>query len=270
MRDFSEWLGTLELGFGFSNGRTVLVKYKHCGPFLIQRPFYPEGDSLPHVYLLHPPGGLVGGDRLVLDVNLFSSTRVLLTMPSANKFYRSAKSHVVINQRFIIGSNSTLEWLPSCSIFFPKSKVIINTIFFLAYSSRLIGFDSLCFGFPALQEVFEGCTLINNLCINLPNHVGLRDKLKINQYSLKKLGGHQISSTFFAIPVNQFMLDEVRSYLQSSNISFFGATLLDDLLVVRLLDNDNRVVNRILRCMWGIIRPSIIGCKAVPPRIWLT
>lgn len=87
--DPTGWLGELSLDFSVRDGRTLLSRRRHRGPFTVQRPFYPE-DGLPHVYLLHPPGGVVGGDRLYLNVTLAAGSRVLLTMPGATKFYRSA------------------------------------------------------------------------------------------------------------------------------------------------------------------------------------
>ena len=56
------WSAELELGFAVVAGRTALVHNRHVGPLTVQRPFYPEGE-LAHVYLLHPPGGIVAGDR---------------------------------------------------------------------------------------------------------------------------------------------------------------------------------------------------------------
>jgi urease accessory protein len=57
------WQASLNLSFANRFNKTLLVQRKHSGPLTVQRPFYPEGDVC-HVYLLHPPGGIVGGDEL--------------------------------------------------------------------------------------------------------------------------------------------------------------------------------------------------------------
>src|SRR5262249_20605752 len=82
------WQAALDLGFESRGLRTVLTRRASVGPLVVQRPFYPEGD-VAHVYLVHPPGGVVGGDQLQLNVLAKGGAHVLLTTPAATKFYRS-------------------------------------------------------------------------------------------------------------------------------------------------------------------------------------
>lgn len=56
----SSWLAELELWFALSAGKTRLVRRRHLGPLVVQRPFHPEKDGTCHIYLLHPPGGVAG------------------------------------------------------------------------------------------------------------------------------------------------------------------------------------------------------------------
>ena len=95
-------------------GRTILSRRSHRGPLMVQRPFTPEGPELPHVYLLHPPGGIVAGDTLAIDARLGEGCHALLTTPAAAKVYRSRpaadRSRQV--QRLSAGPGSSLEWLP--------------------------------------------------------------------------------------------------------------------------------------------------------------
>ncbi len=57
----SGWQAELALTFSRCEQRTVLTARHHRGPLRVQRPFYPEGAEVCHLYLLHPPGGVVGG-----------------------------------------------------------------------------------------------------------------------------------------------------------------------------------------------------------------
>ena len=57
------WEAELALRFVIRDGRTVLGERRHRGPLQVQRVFYPEGTDLCHLYVLHPPGGLVAGPQ---------------------------------------------------------------------------------------------------------------------------------------------------------------------------------------------------------------
>ncbi|NDL65383.1 urease accessory protein UreD [Acerihabitans arboris] len=263
------WLGKLQLGFELRRGRTLLTTRRHSGPYRVQRAFYPQADH-PHVYLLHPPGGVVGGDRLELSVTLDAGSHALLTMPGATKFYRSAGELARVSQRFLLGEGSILEWLPQDNIFFPAARVAIDTEFRLSPGARLLGFDTLCLGRPAAGEAFTDGCLNASLRIILPGCPGLFERLRIGAGRLEKLGGYPLSATFYATPVSEAMLAGVRLLLEEAAVPAAGASLLDSLLVVRVLDNDNQRLQQLLHRIWAYLRPRMLGLDAVAPRIWAT
>src|SRR5579871_939337 len=88
------WQARLELRFEASQGRTGLTHCRHSGPLQVQRAFFPEQGAAGaaaaepcHIYVLHPPGGLVSGDGLQIDVECHPRAHALLTTPAAGKFY---------------------------------------------------------------------------------------------------------------------------------------------------------------------------------------
>ena len=83
------WEARLRLAFACRENRTVLTRREHSGPLVVQKPLYPEGDAVCQCIVVHPPGGIAGGDRLALDVEIGARARVQLTTPGAAKWYRS-------------------------------------------------------------------------------------------------------------------------------------------------------------------------------------
>ncbi|HSP31384.1 MAG TPA: urease accessory protein UreD, partial [Halomonas sp.] len=84
------WAASLALTCAQRDGATRMVQARHHGPLRVQRPFYPEGrDQACHVYVLHPPGGLVSGDALTINARVASGAHALLTTPAANKLYKA-------------------------------------------------------------------------------------------------------------------------------------------------------------------------------------
>ena len=129
------WRARLTLAFARKGGRTVPVQRSHFGPLMVQSPFYPEG-AVCHMYLLHPPGGVAGGDLLQLDVVVGEGGEVLLTTPSATKVYRPAGKRSRINQSLRAKSGATIEWLPQETIVFSGADARSATRFELESGAR--------------------------------------------------------------------------------------------------------------------------------------
>ena len=259
-------------GQGGHAARTVLLEKRHEGPMLVQRPFYPEGEAVCHVYLLHPPGGVVGGDILQLDVRVESSAHTLITMPGATKFYRSAGPQATLGQHFSLDDGARLEWLPQDTILFPGARARTETRFDLHGSARLTGWETLCLGRPVMHEAFDRGELVSRFAVYRDGQPLLHEHLRIQGGHLAKLAGQPLLSTLVFTPADENLLAQARALLQESAawLPLAGATLLGDLLVVRLLGGDNERIQRLQQQLWAALRPAVMGLDPSPPRIWST
>ncbi|WP_231731338.1 urease accessory protein UreD [Lampropedia cohaerens] len=242
---------------------------------LVQRPFYPEGGAC-HTYLLHPPGGIVGGDRLSLQTQLADGAHALLTMPGATKFYRSNGAQAELSQHFLLQAGSTLEWLPQDSIFFPGAVAALDTRFDLASGARLIAWETLCLGRPVLQERFDLGRIGTRLQLWRDGLPLLHERLRIEGGDLAKLGEQPLAATMVATPAHDGALELARNVLaalprqRGQPALLAGATLMDGLLVVRLLGSDNLTLQSALQQLWRALRPALLALPPCPPRIWST
>ena len=116
------WQARLALEYTRQGGRTALSGREHSGPLLVQKALYPEGDAVCHSIIVHPPGGIAGGDALKLEVRLREDTAALLTTPGAGKWYRSMGPKASLAQRFDVGRGAVLEWLPQPAIVFDAAR----------------------------------------------------------------------------------------------------------------------------------------------------
>src|SRR5438105_10584460 len=110
----ASWKASLSLSFARDENRCVLAKRSHEGPLVVQKPLYPEGAEVCHAIVVHPPGGIAGGDELSLEVK--TRGHALLTTPGATKWYRSAGPWA--KQKLSFDVDGTLEWLPRETIVF--------------------------------------------------------------------------------------------------------------------------------------------------------
>lgn len=263
------WRAHLALRFQTRGPRTELTGRRHFGPLTVQRPFFPEGAPV-HIYLLHPPGGVVGGDRLQLDVHLDSGSHALLTMPGATKFYRSAGPTSLLEQHFHVAAGATLEWLPQDGILFPGARLRLESRFHLQPGARLLAWETLCLGRPVMGEVFDSGRLDSLLAVEQSGVPLLHERLRLDGGRLDKLACRPLLATFLVAPGSETLLELAREQLAGLP-QLAGATLLDDyLLVIRLLDDDNQRLQATLQRLWHALRPAVTGLPPCPPRIWAT
>lgn len=269
------WQAALALGFRRDGLRTVLARRSAVGPLQVQRPFYPEG-GVCHVYLLHPPGGIVGGDRLEITAELETGAQVLLTTPAAGKFYRSAGRAAEQAQRFTVAEGAALEWFPQETIVFDGALARSTTRVELAPGARFIGWEIVCLGRPASGERFRNGQFIQGM---EAYRLGRPLLLERNRYdgggavldAAWGLAGHPVSGTLVCAGGDEGDLAAVRDALgEDATDELTGATLIDDILLVRFLGREaERARERFIRA-WEVLRPRKLGRPAQRPRIWST
>lgn len=266
------WLAQLELGFAPRPQKTVLAHRIQRGPLAVQRPFYPEGEVC-HLYLLHPPGGVVGGDQLYIDTKVAAGAHAVVTTPGATKFYRSGGETALQQQTLHIASSGVLEWLPQETIYFPGAIVNMKTCVELEQESRFIGWETHCFGLPANKEVFDHGLIRIQLEVMQSGQPVILENMLVDAQQLCRptgLRGYPVMSTMIAKPATQSVLDSVRDILETATDSLFSATLLEDCLIVRYLGDSTAESRDRLIQVWNTIRPLVIGREACLPRIWST
>lgn len=268
----SGWQAQLSLRFTLRGAQTVLSERRQSGPLTVQRPFYPEGMPS-HLYLLHPPGGVVGGDELAVRVCVEAGAHALLTTPGATKFYRSAGPQSKVTQHFEVAAGAALEWLPQDNILFPGAHLQLNSEFHLQAGARLLAWECLSLGQPVNQARFVGGRLRSRWRVYRAQQLCLNESLRVlDDRDLDRpagLAGYPLVATLLASPCGEAERERVRELL-ASYAAPGGVTLLGDLLVVRLLGTCNEPLQQLMQRIWQTLRPTVIGCAPCRPRIWNT
>lgn len=264
------WRAELDLRFETRAEKTVLAGRSHRGPLAVQRAFYPEG-GVPHIYILHPPGGAVGGDELAIRVECAAGARALLTTPAAGKFYRSAGGLTRQTIDLKIGQGAELEWLPQENILFDGAQVDVGLRVDLADGARFIGWDMACLGRPASGEEFASGSGRFRLRIERAGKPLSLENFLADPLCARAnwgLRGHPVTAALWAYPCTGTHLAAVRETIE--NLDDCGATLLDDLLVLRALGRRTETLRRVFVDVWRRLRPETLNRPACPPRIWAT
>jgi urease accessory protein len=273
----SAWQASLALGFADDAGTTRLIDNIHCGPLRVQKPLYPEGGAVCHAIIVHPPGGVVGGDRLAIAATVGAGARALLTTPGAAKWYKANGKVSRQDVRLDVGQGASLEWLPQETIFFDHADVALEQTINLAADACYIGCEILCMGRRASGESFATGRVAQRTQIRRDARLIWWEQgalLGGHLASPLVLNGHTVCATLIAVgpPLPASLLAEIRTDLAARMAAdmAFGISQAKGVLVARHLGDDSEAARRIMLAVWRHLRPHLLGREAVTPRIWQT
>lgn len=246
----ASWKADLFLRFARDSSRTVLSERRSDGPLVVQKALYPDGPQRCHAIVVHPPGGIAGGDELSLDVRTENKATALLTTPGASKWYRSAGAWAKQALRFQV--EGTLEWLPRETIVFDGALADLQNRVALEEEASYIGWEVLCLGRFKRGKVKLDTRITQGKRTLFIERGEIEGGGRLAR-SPAGLGGRSVLGTFFA--TSEAKVD----------IPHVAITRLPGLLVGRYLGDSSEEALHAFTSLWKVVRPS-----AVEPRIWST
>lgn len=273
------WSATLSLEFERRGPRTALVRNRHDGPLRVQRPFYPEAQGQAHVYILHPPGGIVAGDSLAIDATVGDGAHALVTTPSAGRVYCSNQQRLLQTQQVTmsVASGGFGEWLPQENIVFNDAQAINRTCIHLQADSTFIGWEITCLGRPASNELFVAGTLKQHFEITLGGKPVLLEKSRYDGGSpmLSErwgLNGQPAVATMVCTlrdEVAELAFRELCQRYRGPHLDI-EVTQLPSLLVLRAQAGQAEPIKKAFFAAWHLLRRTLLNTEAIAPRIWFT
>lgn len=246
----ASWKAHLGLVFEKSDSRTVLAGRVSDGPLVVQKPLYPDGPERCHAIVVHPPGGIAGGDELLLQVRSKEKAEALLTTPGAAKWYRSAGAWAKQTLDFDVAGS--LEWLPRETIVFDRALADLRCSIALKEGARYIGWEVFCLG------RFKRGRMKIETRITQGGRMLFAEKGEIEGggrliSSPAGLGGRTVFGTFIATSAEKISVEGV------------ATTQVPGLLIGRYLGDSSEEALQAFTRLWKLLRPD-----AVEPRIWST
>ncbi len=254
----------------------------------MQRPFFPEGREVCHVYLLHPPGGIVGGDRLRIEARVDAGAHALLTTPAATKVYRTAGPPAAQECALSVARGGVLEWLPQETILHDGADVALTTRARLERGARFLGIDLLCFGLPARGDQGDGvfargrCKQAIEVWRDGRPVVVERGRFDGDadvHGAAWGLGGASVLGTFVASPApadSGALLAAIRARAaglppgELASATVLGQGSNGAALVCRTVGTSAERARGFLRDAWAEVRLPLLGRPPSAPRVWAT
>jgi urease accessory protein len=269
------WQARLELGFARRDARSYLAHRLHHGPLVVQKSLHPEGEGICHAVVVHPPGGVAGGDALHLQVQVGEGARALLTTPGAGKWYKANGTKATQTLTFQLAAGSGLEWLPQENILFDAAEVGFSAEIALAADATLAAWDIVCLGRQAQQEIWQSGFYQLNQRITRNGRLIWNERARMRADDLVKtsrvgLGDAAVFGTFLvcAGTVPAEVLQACREIVLSD--AKVGITALPEVLCIRYIGNASQQARQYFEQCWQILRPWYYQKDAIRPRIWNT
>jgi urease accessory protein len=273
--DGAGWDARLVLAFERVGARSVLARRAHRGPLVVQKPLYPEGPGVCQCVIIHPPAGIVGGDRVELEVSVGANARAQLTTPGATRWYRSAGPRAT--QRLVahVDDGALLEWLPQGTIVQDGARASAAMQIELAGNGAFIGAEVVSLGRCASGERFrcgewrqrfeivrDGAPIWSERAV-LQGGGGLLA-------SAVGLNGAPVFGTFVAVmpASSDTMMAALRTLAPAQGEG--SVTRLPEVVVARYLGESMEAAGAYFMDAWSIVRPLLTGLAAMRPRIFST
>lgn len=272
--DTAHWQGYLGLTLGRTAEGTRLLQTQVQAPLKVQRPFYPEGPDVCHGVILHTAGGVVGGDRLTLNLELQPSAHALITTAAAGKIYRSNGLTAAQTVHIEVAPQACLEWLPQETIAFEHAHYRQQMRVDLAPGATWIGWELTRFGRTARGEHFcagdwrshtEVWQGDRPLWIDRQWLPGSADTF----YSPHGLAGCPVVGSFVMLghPVEPDLIQAIRATWEGAP-GQAGVTRLTRGLLCRYRGHSTTEMRQWFVSAWAIVRSQILHRPVCLPRVW--
>lgn len=266
------WRAELALRFERQAARTV-CHARHSGPLRLQKPLYPEGDAICHAVLIHPPGGIAGGDALTIDVEVARDAHALLTTPGAAKWYKANGRQATQQIRLMVAGR--LEWLPQEAIVYDAADARAAIDIELDEGAAMIGWDMIALGRHAADEHFATGLYAQRIRLVRGGELLWHERTRVSGgdallASPVGLSGRHVFGCLWAAGagVADLDVDDLRAPLPARAAAL--TRLAPALLVARVVATGTAAARDALLPLWSALRPRLFGVAAKPPRLWAT
>jgi urease accessory protein len=273
------WAAELHVRFRRRNDKTILIEKRHTGPLLVQKALYPEGREVCHVVIVHPPGGIAGGDDLAIHVDLEPGTSAVLTTPAATKWYKGAGRGSRQQVHIRIAKGCALDWLPQENIYFNATQVDSRLTLQIEPEATAIGWEVGLLGRQAsAEEWLEGSIRSEASIVDENRRQLWVERIILDASSQLRqapqgLSGYNVFGTLWAIGSSDAaaIAEELASELPFETDLRAGVTTTPEgILLVRAVAHDVEQLRRTMIACWTRLRPSFHRLQAQPLRLWTT
>jgi len=257
--------GESYVAFAVGDGATRLADLYQRDPCRVMFP-EPEPGEPPQAVLLTTSGGVTDGDRLKMSIEVGPGAQAVAATQAAEKIYRAAKGggHCSMDISVSVGEGATLDWLPQETIVFEGARLKRRTVADVAPGGALLACEMVVLGRAASGERFTRGLLLDSWSVRRAGTLVWTDTLRVEGEtpSGAGFGAANALATVIGVweePHGKF--EKVRALLETCDKARAGVTLVNGVMVARLLGEATAVRAAMVSLLGGVLERRL-------PRVW--
>ncbi|MCK9914807.1 urease accessory protein UreD [Microbacteriaceae bacterium K1510] len=257
--------GTIALSVTARDGGTHRETVHEAGSLRVRFPNV-TADALEAV-IVNTGGGMTGGDRFTIDIDVGEGARLVAGTTAAEKIYRSTGPDVTMGVSLKVARGGHLAWLPQETILFDRARLSRHIDIDLADGASLIMAEAVVFGRLAMGEAVVEGFLADRWRLRRGGKLVYADTLRLNGAIAEKLAQRAVAkggialATVLLAPGDERALEAVRA-LDEQFVGEVGISAWNGIAVARLCAEDGARLRHDLIAILSALGTAV-------PRLWL-
>jgi urease accessory protein len=259
-------VGRIALAVEARAGVTRRSRVGEEGSLRVRCPGQPASEL--EAVIVNTAGGVAGGDRFTLDVDVAPLARLVVTTASAEKVYRTLEPAASIDVKLAVGTGGALAWLPQETILFDRARLNRSIEIDVAEGAQLLLAEAVVFGRAGMGEALDDCSLFDRWRLRRNGALIHAEAVRLDGAVAAKLaepaaakGGIAVA-TVLVVPGDEATSESVRA-LAGEFRGEVGVSAWNGFAVIRLCAADGAALRHDLVSVLTAIRGTAL------PRLWL-
>jgi urease accessory protein len=245
-------------------GATRRARVQEEGALRVRCPRTP-GYELEAV-IVNTAGGMAGGDRFGVEIEVGHAARLVVTTAAAEKVYRTNGPETSVNLTMSVAGGGELAWLPQETILFDRSRLRRTIDVDLGADARLLLAESIVFGRTGMgEQVVEG-SLFDRWRIRRAGVLIYAETTRLDGPIARRLAGAAVAkggraaANILVSPGGDATMMAVRALDVRGEV---GASAWNGIASVRMIAADGAALRHDMLAVLTTLR------RAALPRLWL-
>ncbi|MGA8612365.1 MAG: urease accessory protein UreD [Xanthobacteraceae bacterium] len=260
-------VGRIALSVVAASGQSRRARVHEAGSLRVRFPNAADAAQLDAV-VVNTAGGMTGGDRFDIEVDVGAGARLCLTSAAAEKIYRSLGPDTQVSVKLAAGPGAALAWLPQETILFDRARLRRTIDLDLARGASVLLAEAIVFGRSAMGETVTCGHLFDRWRVRVGGELVFAETTRLDGEIAQRLSetataaeGAAVASVL-KLPGDEAAAAAIRA-MQQSFMGDVGVSAWNGLALARLVARDGAALRHDLIAVlttWG---------AGVLPRLWL-